>query len=113
MSTTKGDDMSLVMMKGTYTQQGWQGVAKEGFQSREDTIRAQVQAMGGELIGLYFSTNADWDWMVIADGSDVDLIAQKLQIMASGAYGWVTADVVVTAATADSQTAPVHRTPGE
>jgi len=37
---------------------------------------------------------------VTADGIDPKLLTSKAQIMGSGAYGWVTADIVVRAAEA-------------
>ena len=104
--------MASLIMKGTYTGQGWQGVASEGFKSRENTIKQFVESQGGKLVGLYFSTGADWDWMVIAEGLDPS-IAGKAQIMASGAYGWTTTDVVVSASEADAETSVRHRTPGQ
>jgi hypothetical protein len=50
--------------------------------------------------------------MVIAEGLDPS-IAGKAQIMASGAYGWTTTDVVVSASEADAETSVIHRTPGQ
>jgi len=37
---------------------------------------------------------------VIADGTDPEPLTSTTQVMGSGAYGWVTADIVVRAADA-------------
>jgi|TARA_Y100000590_G_scaffold157522_1_gene181029 uncharacterized protein with GYD domain len=102
--------MARIIQKGTYTPQGWQGVLDSSFSDRKAAIHATVEALGGTVEAIYFSSTADWDWMVIADGLEPNLQG-KAQILASGSYASIVVEHVVTAEEADGQDDSVkHKT---
>lgn len=61
--------MAKYMIKGSYSQQGIQGVVKEGGTERVKAIASMVESMGGSLESMYFSFGRD-DVYVTADLPD-------------------------------------------
>jgi uncharacterized protein with GYD domain len=77
--------MPKYLFRGGYSQQGVQGLLKEGAASRQDAIGKLAADMGGSLEGFYFGFG-DADFHVICDLPDKETAAAiSLAVAASGA----------------------------
>lgn len=70
--------MAKYLIQGSYTQQGLEGVLKEGGSGRIQAVKQVLADMGGTLEAFYFSFGAD-DFVLILDlPSAVDMTALSL-----------------------------------
>ena len=76
--------MAKFMVQFRYTDQGLQGLTKEGGSKRRQATRQLVESLGGTLESYYFAFG-DHDGMMIIDGLDnVEMTAGSLIGGASG-----------------------------
>ena len=76
--------MPKYMIQGSYTQEGLQGLLKEGGSKRREATQQAIEQMGGTLEGFFYTFGAD-DFMLILDmPSDVDMTALALDAQATG-----------------------------
>ena len=76
--------MPKYLCQGSYTEQGLQGVLREGGSKRKAMVAKLVREMGGKLEAMYFAFGCD-DFHIIMDmPSNVDMTAVALVAQASG-----------------------------
>ena len=77
--------MAKYLWKVSYTQEGVQGLLKEGGSGRRDMVEKLTAGLGGSLEAFYFAFGDD-DVYVIADVPDAESAAAvSLTVSASGA----------------------------
>ena len=77
--------MPKYLFRGSYSQQGLQGLLKEGGSKRSEAAEQLIKGMGGRLEAYYYAFGSD-DFVIIADlPSNVDAAALSLAVNASGA----------------------------
>src|SRR5713226_7258252 len=77
--------MGKYLIFGSYTQQGVQGLLKEGGSSRRAVAKKLVSSVGGKLEAFYFTYGED-DVVIIADLPDgAAAAAVSLTVSAAGA----------------------------
>jgi uncharacterized protein with GYD domain len=77
--------MAKYMVQFSYTDEGLQGLKKEGGSKRREATRKLVESLGGTLESYYFAFG-DYDGFLIVDGlNNVDMTAAALIGGASGA----------------------------
>jgi len=77
--------MPKYLIQGSYSQQGLQGVLKEGGSKRREAAEQLIKGMGGQLEAYYYAFGSD-DFVIIADlPSNVDAAALSLAVNVSGA----------------------------
>lgn len=92
--------MSHFMFRASYTQEGIQGVLKEGAKSRVKALTATVESVGGTLEAMYWAFG-DEDVVLIADLPDNSAAAAlSTRVAATGVAG-VSTTVLLTAAEVD------------
>lgn len=84
--------MPKYLIKASFTQQGLQGVMKEGGTSRREAIEKLASSMGATLEGFYFAFG-ETDVYVIFDAPDNETMAAAS--MTVGASGAVATETVV------------------
>ena len=100
--------MPRYMIQGSYTQEGIQGVLKEGGSGRVDAIGKMLADMGGSLESFYFAFGED-DIVVIAELPDnASAAAIGMAVGASGGARIRTTILM----TADEVDAASHKTVG-
>jgi uncharacterized protein with GYD domain len=88
----EGGVMPKYLIAGSYTQQGLQGVMKEGGTGRRAALEKAIQGAGGKLDALYFAFGDD-DVYLICDAPDNASIASVA--LAAGAAGGATTKTTV------------------
>ena len=92
--------MGKYMFHATYTGEGLVGLLKEGGSSRRAALTQTIEAMGGNVEGLYYAFG-DTDLYVICDlPDDATATAVSLNIANAGALN-IRATVLVTPETVD------------
>ena len=105
--------MPHYMFKASYTQQGIQGVMKEGAASRLAAVSAMAQSVGGRIDSAYWAFGDD-DYVTIGELPDnAAAMAIAAAVGASGAAR-VTTTVLLTASEVDEALArrTAYRAPG-
>ncbi len=105
--------MPFYMFRASYTQQGIQGVIKEGAASRRAAVEALAASVGGRIDSAYWAFGDD-DFLTIGELPDnAAAIAIAAAVGASGAAR-VTTTVLLTAAEVDEGLArrTAYRAPG-
>ena len=110
--------MVTLITRGRFTQSYVKGMV-DAPEDREPAVRKLIEATGGKLISLYFTTGES-DFMVIAEGDDGEsIIAGLMGAAASGAVtdlitvrAWTGAQFQAIAAKA-SKAATAYRAPGK
>jgi uncharacterized protein with GYD domain len=98
--------MANFLLSASYTQQGIQGVLKEGASGRADAIGKLVDSVGGTVVGLWWAFGDD-DIFIVTDLPDNQAaMALAATVGASGAAR-VSTTVLLTAAEVDEA---IHRT---
>jgi uncharacterized protein with GYD domain len=93
--------MAHYLFRARYTQQGIQGVLKEGAASRVKVIADLAASLGGKIEAMYWAFGED-DTIVIADlPGNAAAAALATRVSASGAAG-VSTTVLLTAADVDA-----------
>ena len=77
--------MASFMVQFSYTEQGMQGLLKEGGGKRREATEKLIKSLGGKMVAYYFAFG-DYDGFVIVEGVDnVEATAAALIVGASGA----------------------------
>jgi uncharacterized protein with GYD domain len=106
--------MAKFLAKFTYTQQGMQGLLKEGGTKRREATEQLIKSLGGKVESYYF-TFGDADGFVIIDGPDnIGAAAASMVVKASGAVS-VSITVLLTPEEIDkaAQAGAKYRPPGQ
>jgi uncharacterized protein with GYD domain len=106
--------MPKYLFHGSYTQQGAQGLLKEGGTSRRATIEALAKSMGGSIEAFYYAFG-DNDIYVIGDVPDhATATALSLAVGATGSV-MLTTTVLITPEEVDEATKKTvgYRPPGQ
>jgi uncharacterized protein with GYD domain len=61
--------MPKYLVHGSYTEEGWQGLLREGGSSRREAAARSLASVGGTLEAFYFAYGAD-NFYIIADIPD-------------------------------------------
>jgi uncharacterized protein with GYD domain len=76
--------MAHYLFRASYTQQGLEGVLKEGGTARAAAVRELVQSLGGSVEALYWAFGGD-DYILIAELPDnVTAAAMATRVSVSG-----------------------------
>ena len=105
--------MPHYMIRANYTQQGIQGVMKDGAAGRVVAVEAMVGSVGGRLLSAYWAFGDD-DFIGIAELPDnAAAMAIAATVGASGTSS-VSTTVLLTASEVDEAIArkPTYRAPG-
>ncbi len=105
--------MAKYMVTASYTKEGLQGLLKEGGSSREATVKALIEGMGGTMEGWWYAFG-DSDVIVVVDiPDDASMAAVSLAIGATGSVSLNTT-VLMDSATIDeaSKKTVSYRAPG-
>ena len=108
--------MPKYLIQGSYSQQGLQGMLKEGGSKRREAAEQVIKGVGGRLEAYYYAFGSD-DFVILADlPSNVDAAALSFAVNASGAVkSRMTA--LITPEEADEATKKMktvkYRAPGE
>jgi uncharacterized protein with GYD domain len=106
--------MAKFLIFGSYTQQGVQGLLKDGGSARRAAVKKLVSSVGGKLEGFYFTYGED-DVVLIADLPDgAAAAAVSLTVSASGAVNTRTVPLL-TAEEIDAavKQSPAYKPPGK
>ncbi len=76
--------MPKYLVQGSYTEEGLNGLLKEGGSKRKEMVEQLAKAMGGKLEVFYFAFGGD-DFVIILDlPGNVDMAATAIVAQASG-----------------------------
>ena len=76
--------MPKYLVQGSYTDQGLQGLLKEGGSKRRMMVEKLAEEIGGKLDVFYFAFGGD-DFVIILDlPSNIDMAATAIVAQASG-----------------------------
>jgi uncharacterized protein with GYD domain len=108
--------MPKYLIQGSYSQQGLNGMLKEGGSKRREAAEQIIEATGGRLESYYYAFGSD-DFVIIAElPSNVDAAALSMAVNASGAVQ-SRMTVLITPEEADQATKKMktvkYRPPGE
>src|SRR5215472_10960077 len=106
--------MPKYLIQGSYSQQGLNGMLKEGGSKRREAAEQIINATGGRLEAYYYAFGNN-DFVIIADlPSNVDAAAVSLAVNASGAVE-SRATVLITPEEVDQATKKTakYRPPGK
>lgn len=106
--------MAKFLIQFSYTQEGLEGLLREGGSKREEATEQLVKSLGGKLLAYYFAFG-DYDGFAIVDGLDnVEVAAAALTATASGAVKTKTT-VLLTPSEVDKavKKTPSYRPPGK
>ena len=92
--------MGHYLFSASYTQQGLQGMLKEGAKSRVKALTEAVESVGGKLEAMYW-TFGDADVILIADLPDNSAAAALSTRVAAAGVAGVSTTVLLTAAEVD------------
>ena len=77
--------MAAYLVQFSYTEQGLNGLLKEGGSKRREAIEKLISSLGGKLVAYYFAFG-EYDGFALIEGMDnVDVAAAALTVVASGA----------------------------
>jgi len=62
--------MALFLQLATYSAQGSQAIAQDGFVARRSAIQEMLSSAGGSVVGYYAVTNGDWHVAAIVELPD-------------------------------------------
>ena len=106
--------MAKFLVQFSYTQEGLEGLIREGGSKREEATEQLVKSLGGKLLAYFFAFG-DYDGFAIIDGLDnVEVAAAALTANASGAVKTKTT-VLLTPGEVDKavKKTPSYRPPGK
>ena len=103
--------MAKFLVQFSYTEEGLEGLIREGGSKREEATEQLVKSLGGRLLAYYFAFG-DYDGFAIIDGLEV--AAAALTANASGAVKTKTT-VLLTPDEVDKavKKTPTYRPPGK
>lgn len=106
--------MPHFMVQGSYSQQGLQGILKDGGSVRKRDVERLVTSLGATLHSMYFTFGSD-DFVIIVEGPDhIGQIAGNLLVGASGAVAHLRTTVLITPEEVDeaAKRTGTYRPPG-
>ena len=105
--------MPHYMFRANYTQQGIQGVMKDGAASRVDAVEAMAASVGGRILATYWAFGDD-DFFAIGELPDNAAAMAIAATVAASGTARVTTTVLLTAAEVDEALArkATYRAPG-
>ncbi len=106
--------MAAFLIQFSYTEQGVNGLLKEGGSKRRDATEQLIKSVGGRLVAYYFAFG-EYDGIAIVDGvENADAAAASLTAAASGAVKTKTT-VLITPDEIDraARKNPTYRAPGQ
>ena len=77
--------MSKYMIRASYTQQGLQGLIKEGGSSRRAAITQAVESVGGKLEAMYYAFGEDDAFFIVEMPDHATVAGLSLVVSAAGA----------------------------
>src|SRR5215472_14214099 len=85
LALERSEQMPKYLIQGSYSQQGLQGMLKEGGSKRREAAEQVIKGVGGRLEAYYYAFGSD-DFVILADlPSNVDAAALSFAVNASGA----------------------------
>ncbi len=105
--------MGHYLLRASYTQQGIQGVLKEGGTGRARAVEALVASVGGTVVCQFWAFGAD-DYVAIAEMPDNVAAASVAATVAASGAASVATTPLLTAAEVDEAVRrhPTYRAPG-
>ena len=106
--------MPRYLFQGSYSQEGAQGLLREGGTQRRAAVERLVQSLGGRLEGFHYAFGETDLFMIVDLPGHVAAAAASLIVAASGAGHWRTT-VLMRAEEMDEATklsAGAYRAPG-
>ena len=106
--------MAKFMVQFSYTQEGLEGLLREGGSKRKEATEQLVKSLGGKLLAYYFAFGK-YDGFAIIDGLDnVEVATAAMTAVASGAVTTKTT-VLLTPDEVDRavKKSPSYRPPGK
>jgi len=105
--------MPHYMFRASYTQQGIQGVVKDGAAARTQAVDALVASVGGRTVGQYWAFGDD-DYLLIAELPDNAAAMAAAATVGSSGAARVTTTVLLQAAEVDEAIGrrAIYRAPG-
>ena len=77
--------MPKYLFQGSYTQQGVQGLLKDGGSARRAAVEQLAQSLGAKLEAFYFALGGNDVFAIIDAPDNVSAVAASLVVNASGA----------------------------
>ena len=78
--------MSMYLLRGSYSLEGYRGLAREGGTGRREAAEQALSSVGGRLEAFYFALGGD-DFFIIADlPDDPTVVAVTLAGKLSGSF---------------------------
>ena len=77
--------MPKYMIRASYTQQGLQGLIKEGGSSRRAAITQAVESVGGKLEAMYYAFGEDDAFFIVEMPDHATVAGLSLVVSAAGA----------------------------
>jgi uncharacterized protein with GYD domain len=105
--------MARYLFQGTYSQEGAQGLLREGGTKRRAAVEALMTALGGRLEAFYYGFGQTDLFMIVDLPDHAAAASASLIVVASGAGSWRTT-VLMTAEDMDrvAQSGVTYRAPG-
>ena len=105
--------MGHYLFRASYTQEGLQGLLKEGAKSRVKALTESVESVGGKLEAMYWSFG-DEDVVLLADLPDNSAAAALSTRVAAAGVAGVSTTVLLSAAEVDKarKMKATYRPPG-
>jgi uncharacterized protein with GYD domain len=105
--------MARYLFQGTYSQEGAEGLLREGGTRRREAVERLVQSLGGRLESFHYALGETDLFMIVELPSAVAAAAASLIVAASGAGHWRTT-VLLSAEEMDAATVTGagYRAPG-
>lgn len=105
--------MGHYLFRASYTQEGIQGLMKEGAKSRVKALTEAVESVGGKLEAMYWSFG-DEDVVLLADLPDNSAAAALSTRVAAAGVAGVSTTVLLTASEVDKarKLKAAYRPPG-
>ena len=82
--------MPRYLFQGSYSQEGAQGLLREGGTKRRAAVERLVESLGGRLEGFHYAFGATDLFMIVDLPGPVPASAASLIVAASGAGHWRT-----------------------
>ena len=106
--------MPKVVLHGKYSAEAWAGVAADGASSREAAVGAMFEGLGAKLEALYMMPGSNWDFMMIVDGDNAEILAAiKKAVGPTGSVTESNATVIMTPEEFDAGGGGGYSAPGQ
>ena len=106
--------MPKVVLHGKYSAEVWAGVAADCASSREAAVGAMFEGLGAKLEALYMMPGSNWDFMMIVDGANAEILAAiKKAVGPTGSVTESNATVIMTPEEFDAVGGGGYSAPGQ